>query len=694
MIDPLDAQNAGLHDAALEQGHEEIALNLEGFDQNPHPSRCRAAGEDRRSPKGLAAADAVGSRVRGAPFARSTTPSRLRSSAPRRRRGRARSLRARLRQERRVSARSVCDDRRCGVVSTRKIAGVSFEGRQDVIAGLARRSARSSSCGSPHNQHDRNAIAVCYGNLQLGFVTTRVAAHLAPLIDAGARYRARVAIAHRRPGSDAKHRGVNIFVERDAVASRRASAAQARARHCDSARTATARARPGGADRRVAAARSAARRARTRRARAATRSRSLEPAAESRSAFSTRRRCARFADAGRRWSSIRCARSPTINTRRCGAASIRSDCASFAPTARSQRRSAKTSSRRCAKARGTSCSRRRSSSSSIARRSRSAARPSFVVVDEAHHLHESRHRPAYATLGSDDRGARQSAGAGAHRNRRRRGLRAHRRGAAHRCVGDRSDRAREPARRRRARNQGQDRRTCAASSTRRREKGIVYCNSRSESDEGRASDCASELGNEVMFYHAGMPTARAPRSRAPLSRRRVAGRRRDVRVRRGHRSARRAPRRALPPQLRLHGVQSAGRARRPRRSAGDGSICSTETRIAASTSISSISSAPTLPVLRAIFRRHEGARARRRRCAAAFGDLAGTLDLDKADERTVSAALRIFAESEPRRDWRRRRRPIRALSAGRREGGHGSATSAMPKAKRRARVSSVSPRSL
>jgi preprotein translocase SecF subunit len=29
MIDPLDAQQAGLHDAAMEQGHEEIALNLE-----------------------------------------------------------------------------------------------------------------------------------------------------------------------------------------------------------------------------------------------------------------------------------------------------------------------------------------------------------------------------------------------------------------------------------------------------------------------------------------------------------------------------------------------------------------------------------------------------------------------------------------------------------------------------------------
>jgi preprotein translocase SecF subunit len=34
MIDPLDAQQAGLHDAAMEQGHEEIALNLDDFDSS------------------------------------------------------------------------------------------------------------------------------------------------------------------------------------------------------------------------------------------------------------------------------------------------------------------------------------------------------------------------------------------------------------------------------------------------------------------------------------------------------------------------------------------------------------------------------------------------------------------------------------------------------------------------------------
>ena len=34
-IDPLDAQRAGLHDEALEQGHETITLNFEGLDEVP-----------------------------------------------------------------------------------------------------------------------------------------------------------------------------------------------------------------------------------------------------------------------------------------------------------------------------------------------------------------------------------------------------------------------------------------------------------------------------------------------------------------------------------------------------------------------------------------------------------------------------------------------------------------------------------
>lgn len=101
-----------------------------------------------------------------------------------------------------------------------KIAGVSFEGRQDVIAGL-RADAMLELRREPGNPHDPNAIAVHYGNLQLGFFNKRLAAHIAPLIDAGARYRARVAALTGGSVAEAaepKHRGVNILVERDAAA--------------------------------------------------------------------------------------------------------------------------------------------------------------------------------------------------------------------------------------------------------------------------------------------------------------------------------------------------------------------------------------------------------------------------------------------------------------------------------------------
>jgi preprotein translocase subunit SecF len=36
-VDPLDAQNQGLHDAAFDQGHEEVTLNLEGFEPTVAP---------------------------------------------------------------------------------------------------------------------------------------------------------------------------------------------------------------------------------------------------------------------------------------------------------------------------------------------------------------------------------------------------------------------------------------------------------------------------------------------------------------------------------------------------------------------------------------------------------------------------------------------------------------------------------
>jgi single-stranded-DNA-specific exonuclease len=92
---------------------------------------------------------------------------------------------------------------------------VSFEGRQDVIAGL-RDGAELRMVRQAANPYDNNAIAVHYGQLQLGFISKGIAAHIAPLIDAGASYRARV--ASLTGGTLAKHRGVNVFVERIGVA--------------------------------------------------------------------------------------------------------------------------------------------------------------------------------------------------------------------------------------------------------------------------------------------------------------------------------------------------------------------------------------------------------------------------------------------------------------------------------------------
>ncbi len=92
-----------------------------------------------------------------------------------------------------------------------KVMGVSFEGRQDLLAGL-RPGLELDLHRQPDNPKDSQAIAVFYGALQLGFLRKEIAKHLAPLIDGGVRYRAR--IEHLTGGSE-KLRGVNIRVERE-----------------------------------------------------------------------------------------------------------------------------------------------------------------------------------------------------------------------------------------------------------------------------------------------------------------------------------------------------------------------------------------------------------------------------------------------------------------------------------------------
>lgn len=69
------------------------------------------------------------------------------------------------------------------------------------------------------NVHDRNAIAVYFGALQIGFIKAGIATHLAPAIDSGIRYNARVE-SLTGGGQDGRSRGVNIYVWRETQASR------------------------------------------------------------------------------------------------------------------------------------------------------------------------------------------------------------------------------------------------------------------------------------------------------------------------------------------------------------------------------------------------------------------------------------------------------------------------------------------
>lgn len=93
-----------------------------------------------------------------------------------------------------------------------KLAGVSFEGRQQSVErlepGLPLRLERC-----PDNEYDPNAIALYDpAGDQVGFFNRRLAAVLAPVIDAGVVYD--VEVTDVTGGVDGKSRGVNVLVSR------------------------------------------------------------------------------------------------------------------------------------------------------------------------------------------------------------------------------------------------------------------------------------------------------------------------------------------------------------------------------------------------------------------------------------------------------------------------------------------------
>ena len=514
-----------------------------------------------------------------------------------------------------------------------KIAGVTFEGRQDTIGGLrvgvALRLERQ-----PDNPHDPNAIAVWYGNLQLGFLNRGIAAHLAAAIDGGAHYRARVASL---TGGGARSRGVNVFVERDAVASladRERGREQLRQSwDGDAERIRTAligKALPHEAQREV-----------------------LERVAAGRNTLAVlgtgrgKSFCFQFPAAQRAFASGE--KTLAVYPLR----ALAND------QYEGLMRTLDPLGLRVYRANGSIDNREREELFEALREGAwdvvlatpefldfhrelfaGRSRPSFVVVDEAHHVHESRHRPAYARL----RATLAALG-----NPQVLALTATAGDEAFSKIVDElrveawviDPTVRENLHVVDARNR-KDKVRYLRELFEREARGIVYCNSRKDSAEV-AAELRKHLGNDVMFYHAGMPTG----ERHETERLFREGALRVVIATSAFGEGIDLPdvRHVVLYHLNFDFAefnQQAGRAGRDGTPAeihllyGEGDRRLNDYLIDID--------APTLPVLRAIYR---GMRdlARAGMVRGGNADIAALLDLDKVRDRTVGAALRIFADS-------------------------------------------------
>jgi single-stranded-DNA-specific exonuclease len=101
-----------------------------------------------------------------------------------------------------------------------KVVGVTFEGRQDVVGGV-REGAALELRRDPGNVYDPNAIGVWFGALQLGFLRREIALRVAPNIDGGERYTAEVTAV---TGGGTRSVGINVYVTRERDAVRRPAA--------------------------------------------------------------------------------------------------------------------------------------------------------------------------------------------------------------------------------------------------------------------------------------------------------------------------------------------------------------------------------------------------------------------------------------------------------------------------------------
>jgi len=515
-----------------------------------------------------------------------------------------------------------------------KLAGVSFEGRQDTIAGL-QAGSELTLVRQPENEHDPNAIAVRYGHLHIGFIKRGIATHLAPRIDAGARYRARITTI---TGGGERHLGVNVLVERDAAPESRRRAATRE---------------PAGEGTPVELA------ARVREALIGN-----APPHEAQLAVLER------LDRG-------------LNTLAVfGTGRGKSFCFQFTAAMRALTGRQKTLviyplralandqyealmrrldplGLRVFRANGSIPSDEREDLFDALRQGAwdlvlatpeflefhrgafsGSSAPSFVVVDEAHHLYDSTHRPAYGKLGATiaSLGTPQvlalTATAGDE--------------AFERIAAELRIEAwtidptiRENLRLRDARGTKEKiPYLCELFAS--GEKGIVYCNSRNEATKV-AQGLRKELGNTVMFYHAGMPAT----ERFETERLFREGILRVVVATSAFGEGIDLPdvRHVALYHLNFDFTefnQQAGRAGRDGAPATVHLLYGESDRRINEFLIDL--DAPALPVLRAIYRGLRGI-AKTGPLRGGNAELASTLDLDKVRDRTIAAALRIFADS-------------------------------------------------
>ncbi len=92
-----------------------------------------------------------------------------------------------------------------------KAVGVSYEGRQELIAALSPE-AVISLVREPQNENDANAVSVCKDDQVLGYLKRGLALHLAPLMDQGIVYR--VQGFEKTGGQDGAHWGLNLIIQK------------------------------------------------------------------------------------------------------------------------------------------------------------------------------------------------------------------------------------------------------------------------------------------------------------------------------------------------------------------------------------------------------------------------------------------------------------------------------------------------